>query len=147
MADYDKPATFGGAKVVFPQSPTSPKHDPVVLPEHYARYKIEPVKFIVENGLPFAVGNIIKYVMRWDAKDGLQDLKKAQRYIDMLVSYVEGHKDWWTSASSKHRAAVMDNLEATFSSVDHASPDEQPDWREPRMGFVDFDVLEGQIID
>jgi len=66
------------------------KGDAVIQPHHYARYVIEPITFIMRNKLPFAVGNVIKYVMRHDAKDGLQDLKKARRYIDMLINEAEG---------------------------------------------------------
>lgn len=43
--------------------------DAIYQPAHYARYKIEPITFIMENGLPFAVGNVVKYVLRYDAKD------------------------------------------------------------------------------
>lgn len=63
-------------------------------PHHYARYKIEPVHFIHENNLPFMVGNVVKYVLRYDAKDGLQDLKKAKRYLEMLIASEEGRDDW-----------------------------------------------------
>lgn len=39
----------------------------------------------MENDLPYAVGNVIKYVMRYKDKNGLEDLKKARRYIDMII--------------------------------------------------------------
>lgn len=67
-----------------------PKGDQVVRPNHYARFKIEPIYFAEENGLSFIQGNIIKYVCRYDAKNGVEDLKKARRYIDMLIGKVEG---------------------------------------------------------
>lgn len=66
----------------------------IVRPSHYVRFKIEPITFIHENNLPFIVGNIIKYVMRHDAKDGVHDLRKARRYLDMLIASVEGKKNW-----------------------------------------------------
>ncbi len=56
-----------------------------VSPKYYSRYKFEPITFIMENNLPYGVGNIIKYIMRHDAKDGVKDLKKARRYIDMMI--------------------------------------------------------------
>lgn len=68
--------------------------DLVTLPVHYTRYKIEPIYFIRENNLPFWMGNVIKYVTRADAKDGLQDLKKARRYLDMEISKQEGREDY-----------------------------------------------------
>lgn len=62
----------------------------VVRPNHYARFKIEPIYFIIENGLSFDQGNIIKYVCRYDAKNGVEDLKKARRYLDMMIRRIEG---------------------------------------------------------
>lgn len=60
-----------------------------VDPKHYKRWKIEPWDFIYANDLPFWMGNIIKYVMRYDDKDGLQDLKKARAYLDKKIKEME----------------------------------------------------------
>jgi hypothetical protein len=56
-----------------------------VSPEHYSRWKIEPVSFIMKNNIPFAEGNVIKYTMRHDAKNGLKDIQKAIRYLEMII--------------------------------------------------------------
>lgn len=68
--------------------------DAVNRPSHYARFKIEPIHFIMENNLEFWQGNVIKYTLRWDGKDGLQDLKKARRYLDMQIKKMEGDPKW-----------------------------------------------------
>lgn len=73
---------------------TKSKGDPVTLPSHYTRFKIEPIFFIMENELSFWQGNVIKYVCRWDGKDGLQDLKKTRRYLDMKIKMLEGDPNW-----------------------------------------------------
>jgi hypothetical protein len=65
-------------------------NDPI-SPNHYARFKIQPVEFIMANGLGFCVGNVIKYVCRYDAKNGLEDLRKARSYLDKLIEQ-EGAK-------------------------------------------------------
>lgn len=67
---------------------TSKGKDPI-SPDHYSRWKIEPLKFIMTNNLPFWMGNVIKYIMRWDRKDGLQDLKKARSYLDHKIAELE----------------------------------------------------------
>lgn len=77
------------------KAPSEPAHDAVILPHHYRRFKIEPVRFIMENDLPFWAGNVIKYTCRYDAKDGLQDLKKARRYLDMQIAKMEGNEGFW----------------------------------------------------
>lgn len=52
---------------------------------HYSKMKIQPIDFITENGLGYIEGNIIKYVCRYKDKNGLEDLKKAQHYLQMLI--------------------------------------------------------------
>lgn len=34
--------------------------------------------------------NIVKYVLRYESKGGLEDLCKARRYLDVLIEEVEG---------------------------------------------------------
>lgn len=59
-------------------------------PNHYTRWKIEPLVFCMQNDLPFWLGNVIKYCMRYDAKDGLQDLYKARVYLNKKIEELEG---------------------------------------------------------
>ena len=54
---------------------------------HYAKFKIQPTEFIYANNVPFIEGNIIKYVMRHRDKNGIEDLKKAKHYIELLMQY------------------------------------------------------------
>ena len=57
-------------------------------PDHYD-YKIQPVDFILQNQIPFCEGNIIKYICRWRAKNGREDLLKARHYIDILIAHLD----------------------------------------------------------
>tara|TARA_B100000902_G_C27173510_1_gene845114 strand:+ start:851 stop:1105 length:255 start_codon:yes stop_codon:yes gene_type:complete len=64
--------------------------DKVKQPPHYFRYKIEPVTFIMQNDIPYAEGNAIKYLCRWRFKHKtkeaqIEDLKKARQYIDLIL--------------------------------------------------------------
>ena len=34
-------------------------------------------------------GNVLKYMCRWKQKNGLQDLKKAAWYLELLINHVE----------------------------------------------------------
>jgi hypothetical protein len=52
---------------------------------HYKNYKIQPVEFIIKNNIGFVEGNIIKYVLRFKEKGGVQDLNKAKHYIELLI--------------------------------------------------------------
>ena len=58
--------------------------------KHYQGFAIQPVDFIHQNGLGFIEGCIIKYLCRYRKKHSqparqLEDLKKAQHYLEMLV--------------------------------------------------------------
>jgi len=53
--------------------------------EHYKGMVIQPVEFIQKNRLGFVEGNIIKYICRWRAKNGIEDLHKVRHYIDLLI--------------------------------------------------------------
>ncbi len=44
--------------------------------DHYSKHKIQPYTFIQTNGLSFFQGNVIKYVVRYKDKNGIEDLKK-----------------------------------------------------------------------
>jgi hypothetical protein len=52
---------------------------------HYKKYKIQPIEFIVKNNLDFCQGCVIKYVLRFKEKGGVQDLLKAKHYIELLI--------------------------------------------------------------
>lgn len=53
--------------------------------EHYKGNGIQPIEFILSRGLNFCEGNVIKYVCRHEAKNGIEDLKKAKHYLEMLI--------------------------------------------------------------
>lgn len=52
---------------------------------HYKDLKIQPIEFIHANNIPFAEGNVIKYVCRHRNKNGAQDLRKAIHFLEMLI--------------------------------------------------------------
>ncbi len=59
-----------------------------MVPEHYQN-EIQAIDVIESYGLNFSEGNVIKYVLRYHKKGGLQDLKKARYYLDRLISKME----------------------------------------------------------
>lgn len=52
---------------------------------HYNKYAIQPTEFIHKNDIGFVQGNILKYIIRYKDKNGIEDLKKAKHYIDLLI--------------------------------------------------------------
>lgn len=59
---------------------------------HYRKGgEIQPWDIIKAWELDFWEGNVVKYVLRWKHKDGVQDLKKARHYLDYLIEQGEKH--------------------------------------------------------
>ena len=63
--------------------------DPV-NPDHYKQGDIECIEAIKASMYPaqfesYLKGNIVKYVWRYEMKKGLQDLLKAQWYMNRLI--------------------------------------------------------------
>ena len=52
---------------------------------HYKQRAIQPWDYVAANGIGFFEGNAIKYLTRWREKGGIEDLKKAQHYIEKLI--------------------------------------------------------------
>ena len=57
---------------------------------HYKDMPIQPVEFIHKNGIGFIEGSVIKYVSRWRKKNGVEDLKKARHFLDLLIEMEGG---------------------------------------------------------
>lgn len=51
---------------------------------HY-KTPIECWDYLVANNIGYLEGNAIKYLSRWKKKNGLEDLRKAQHYIEKLI--------------------------------------------------------------
>ena len=59
-------------------------------PSHYNQGKIEVIDAILDWGLDFIEGNIIKYVARSHHKSSrIGDLKKARWYLNYLINKLE----------------------------------------------------------
>lgn len=56
---------------------------------HYKDMPIQPLEFIVKNGLDFLQGNVVKYVVRYKNKGGVEDLRKARHYLDLMIELME----------------------------------------------------------
>ena len=84
---------------LLPYSPTNPTpNDPVNHPSHYAG-KVECIDCIESavSGLDgfhgFCAGNAIKYIFRFSHKNGIEDLRKAEWYIDRLIKAIPGRHE------------------------------------------------------
>ena len=65
------------------------KHHPVTKPQHYNKGGIEAIDYIKQQLGPgfgdYCAGNVMKYLHRFKYKNGVEDLKKAQVYLNWLI--------------------------------------------------------------
>lgn len=66
-----------------------------INPNHYKRGGMEAIDIIkafTSNLIGIEAtdtGNILKYILRWKEKNGVEDLKKAKWYLEHLIGEVE----------------------------------------------------------
>lgn len=68
--------------------------------QHYAKCKIQPIDYAMANELDACQFSVVKYVTRFRDKNGLEDLKKAKHFIDLLIQFEYGEKG--DSCQNKH---------------------------------------------
>lgn len=70
-----------------------------INPSHYKQGEIECIQAIKsatinKQGLEaFCIGNVIKYLWRYESKGGLQDIEKAKWYLDRLIEIKKDTKE------------------------------------------------------
>lgn len=72
--------------------------DNVHSPSHYTQGGIECIEAIKASMCPagftdYCKGNVMKYIWRWEAKGGLQDLQKAQVYLGWMIETAEKYAE------------------------------------------------------
>ena len=78
--------------------------DNVNNPTHYTQGEIECIDCIKAATVnkvgieAFCVGNAIKYLFRYENKNGLEDIRKAQWYINRLIQELEEKKENYSFA-------------------------------------------------
>ena len=60
--------------------------------DHYKNLVIQPVEYITANNLSYLQGSVIKYVTRYQNKNGVEDLQKAIHFIKMMIQEEEDKK-------------------------------------------------------
>ncbi len=94
---------------------------------HYkTKHGLEHWDIVNLFGLDYFQGQITKYVMRWRAKGGLQDLEKARHFLDKYIE-VEQTKAG-SNQSTRTETTIGDTRQAMPSSYDR-SQDSNEYWQ------------------
>ena len=70
-------------------------------PKHYALQGLEPYETVDvikssvgDDGFEgYCIGNVLKYVIRYKKKNGIEDLKKARVHLNWIIDYMENDYD------------------------------------------------------
>lgn len=73
---------------------TTKKSDNVNHPNHYQILEkveaIDVIKAVLGDGFSdYCYGNVLKYVLRAKKKNGIEDFKKANVYLDWMIKELE----------------------------------------------------------
>lgn len=85
---YEPPKAEEEAKPVLESKTYKEVMSTQVGGDHYSKYKMQPVEAIRKMNLDFVKGNILKYLVRYKDKNGIEDLKKARHYAEILRQHV-----------------------------------------------------------
>lgn len=64
-----------------------------IKPKYYHKGNVDTIQFCIENDLDFLQGNVVKYVVRYKNKNGLEDLNKAMEYLKRLIESEESKNE------------------------------------------------------
>lgn len=64
----------------------------ILSPSYYVKNTMQVWDAIDGLSLDFYQGNILKYIVRYKDKNGLEDLKKARVYLDRMIEICEKSK-------------------------------------------------------
>ena len=87
---------------------------------YYKNMTMQPIEFIERNNLGFCVGNIIKYICRYKDKNGVEDLKKARHYIDILIDF----ESEYTNIDEDNESQSPLVPQASIENTDESGPEE-----------------------
>ena len=65
----------------------------IISPDYYKRGNIEVTDFIIDQSMSFLEGNIVKYLVRYKEKSGIEDLRKARWYLEKLIEEQVKHSE------------------------------------------------------
>ena len=74
-----------------------------IKPNYYHKNGTDVIKMIEElrskeASKEFCIGNVLKYVIRYDEKNGVEDLNKAKTYINRLILLEGEDNERWDNS-------------------------------------------------
>lgn len=112
-------------------------NDRQIAGDHYTNKKIQHWDFAASQNFDYFQGNITKYISRWKDKKGLEDLEKAQhyleKYIEIIKYYPDSYKNIIDTLQKENEDVVVYATGVTLQSEVNISGEE------PTRDYVDQD--------
>jgi len=89
VADYVSTRVFEGCRPINITTKASAL-DVQVSGNHYKNFTIQPIEFAMKNELDTCQHAVVKYVCRHKDKGGIEDLRKARHYLELLAEFEYG---------------------------------------------------------
>lgn len=118
--------------------------------EHYANNGIEPIEIMRKNFnhdefMGFCKGNVLKYLLRYKDKNGLEDLEKAKIYLNWLI-------DEYSNKGNAEQLNLFDDCLEEHSLFDdcpeqHSFCVEERSWLEDKAKNFENYLIWKQVLD
>lgn len=118
--------------------------------EHYTNNGIEPIdimrkNFSYDEFMGFCKGNVLKYLLRYKDKNGLEDLEKAKIYLNWLI-------DEYSNKANAEQLNLFDDCLEQHSLVDdypeqHSFRLEECSWLEDKAKNFEKYLIWKQALD
>lgn len=86
---------------------------------HYKSLPIQPIEFIADQGLNFFEGNILKYLCRYNKKNGDEDLDKAIHYCCLAVNLSIAPSKTYSKLALRMFCMVNDLDNFVYTAITH----------------------------
>ena len=86
-----------------------------IVPTYYHKGNYDVIEFCNKNEIGFVTGNIIKYIVRYKDKNGIEDLKKVKeylgrRYIENLIIDSEDKLKFYEENNLNYKKGIILDL-------------------------------------
>ena len=86
-----------------------------IIPTYYHKGDYDVIEFCNKHEISFVTGNIIKYIVRYKNKNGVEDLKKAKeylgrRYIENLIIDSEDKLKFYEENNLNYKQGIILDL-------------------------------------
>ena len=86
-----------------------------IIPTYYHKGNYDVIEFCNKNEIGFVTGNIIKYIVRYKNKNGIEDLKKVKeylgrRYIENLIIDSEDKLKFYEENNLNYKQGIILDL-------------------------------------